>query len=253
MKIVSWNVNGIRAILQKNFREYVEKESPDILCLQEIKAHPDQLDMDVVQFKGYHCFWNPGARAGYSGVATFTKIKPLHTANGFGIPEYDTEGRVIMTEFKEFTLFNIYFPNGQKDDERLKFKMNFYEDFLKEADLLRRKGMRLIICGDYNTAHKEIDLSHPKANEKFSGFLPIERAWLDKLVSHGYVDTFRHFHSEPKQYSWWSYRMKAREKNIGWRLDYHFISEDLLPCLKKAYIQQEIKGSDHCPVVIEID
>ena len=253
MKIVSWNVNGIRAILQKNFREYLEAESPDILCLQEIKAHPDQLDLDVVNLKGYHCFWNPGTRAGYSGVATFSKTKPIQHACGFGISEYDTEGRTLMSEYKDFILFNIYFPNGQKDDERLKFKMDFYEEFLKQADLLRKKGKKLIICGDYNTAHKEIDLSHPKANEKFSGFLPIERAWLDKLVSHGYVDTFRYFHSEPNQYSWWSYRMKAREKNVGWRLDYHFISEDLLPRLKKSYIQQEIKGSDHCPVVIEID
>ena len=253
MKIVSWNVNGIRAILQKGFKEYIQKESPDILCLQEIKAHPDQLDMDIVNFKDYHCYWNPGTRAGYSGVATFTKIKPLHYAHGFGIPEYDTEGRTLMTEYKDFILFNIYFPNGQKDDERLQFKMNFYEDFLKEADLLRKKGKKLVICGDYNTAHREIDLSHPKANEKFSGFLPIERAWLDKLISHGYVDTFRYFHPEPHQYSWWSYRMKAREKNIGWRIDYHFISEDLLPRLKKAYIQQEIMGSDHCPVVLELN
>lgn len=252
MKIVSWNVNGIRAAINKGFMDYLKNESPDILCLQEIKATTDQLDMEIINPKEYTTYWNSGKRLGYSGVAIFSKHKPKHMEFGFGDPEFDEEGRTIMIEFDEFILFNIYFPNGQKDEIRLKFKLDFYDNFLKHCNSLLNKGKNIIISGDFNTAHKEIDLAHPKANENSSGFLPIERAWLDKLIDHGFIDSFRHFRKEPNQYSWWSYRMNAREKNIGWRLDYHFVSKGLSKNLKSAYIQQNIYGSDHCPVVLEI-
>lgn len=253
MKIVSWNVNGIRAAMNKGFMQYLKAESPDILCLQETKATTDDLDMELINPKGYHAFWNSGKRAGYAGVATFTKQEPLKTEFGFGLPQFDEEGRIIMTEFKDFMLFNIYFPNGQKDEIRLQYKLDFYDAFLKACDELRAKGKGIIISGDYNTAHKEIDLAHPKANEKRSGFLPIEREWMDKLVSHGFVDSLRHFRQEKDLYSWWTYRTNAREKNVGWRIDYHFVSENLVKRLKNAYIQCEILGSDHCPVVVELE
>jgi len=252
MKIISWNVNGIRAVAKKGFSEFLDQYSPDILCLQETKAHPDQLTEDLLTPEGYEVFWSSATKKGYSGVATFTKKTPDKIDYGIGEDRFDSEGRIILTEFKEFVLFNIYFPNGQKDEERLQYKMDFYEQFLKVSEKYRKAGKKVITCGDYNTAHKEIDLTHPKANEKYSGFLPMEREWLDKYINHGYIDTFREFNQNPEQYTWWTYRQNAREKNVGWRIDYFFVSENLRKNLKDAFILQEVHGSDHCPLGIEL-
>lgn len=253
MKILSWNVNGIRAADRKGMFNWLKKESPNILCLQEIKALPEQVPPHLRNAPGYHVYWNSAERKGYSGVATFTKKRPLGTKKGFGIEKFDKEGRVLITEYPSFFLFNIYFPNGKKNDERLEYKLNFYDTFLGYADNLKAKGKNIVVCGDFNTAHKEIDLTHPKANENRSGFLPIERAWMDTLVDHGYIDTFRYFNKEPDQYSWWDLKTRSRERNVGWRIDYFFVNKEFLPHLKKAFIMQDVMGSDHCPVGIEIE
>lgn len=247
-KILCWNVNGLRAAHKKGLLAWLGKESPDILCLQEIKATPAQLAPELVHPPGYEGYYNPAERPGYSGVATFTKKKPLAVKKGFGVKKFDSEGRVLETEFEKFTLFNIYFPNGKMGPERLRYKMDFYDEALKYFMKLRKKGKRLVICGDYNTAHKEIDLARPKENSKVSGFLPEERAWMDKLVSKGFIDTFRVFDPSPERYTWWDTFTRARERNVGWRIDYHFISEDLKKDLSQAFIMPEVMGSDHCPV-----
>ncbi len=249
-KLLSWNVNGIRAIKGKGFLDWFYKESPDIICLQETKAHLDQLDADLKEPAGYHTCWNYPERKGYSGVAVFTKERPLDVRYDFGDSGLDLEGRVIVAEYPEFTLFDIYFPNGKSGPERLNYKMNFYETFLRYADSLKDAGKKLIICGDVNTAHNEIDLARPKENSKISGFLPEERAWMDRFFDHGYVDTFRHFNKEPEHYTWWDMKSGARARNVGWRLDYFFVSENLLPSVKRAFIMPEVMGSDHCPVGI---
>jgi len=248
MKLLCWNVNGIRAIKNKGFLEWLQRESPDILTVQETKANLEQLDTDLKEPQGYRTFWNFPERKGYSGVAIFTKETPLSVRYDLGETGLDLEGRVIIAEYPEFTLMNIYYPNGKKDQERLDYKMAFYDVFLEYADTLKTAGTGLVICGDLNTAHNEIDLARPKENSKVSGFLPEERAWMDKFVSHGYVDTFRHFNKEPDQYTWWDMKSGARERNVGWRLDYFFVSEDLLPSVTQAFIMSEIMGSDHCPV-----
>ena len=252
MKIISWNVNGIRAVAKKGFFDFLQQQNPDILCLQETKAHPDQLTADLLAPHGYEVFWSSATKKGYSGVATYTKKSPEKVVHGLGEERFDSEGRTVITEYKDFVLFNIYFPNGQKDEERLQYKMDFYTHFLKVSEKYRKAGKKVITCGDYNTAHKEIDLTHPKANEKYSGFLPMEREWLDHYTSHGYLDTFREFNKNPEQYTWWTYRQNAREKNVGWRIDYFFVSEDLKKNLKNAFILQEVHGSDHCPLGIEL-
>jgi len=253
MKFISWNVNGIRAADRKGLFNWSKKESPDILCLQEIKALPEQVPPHLRNAPGYHVFLNSAERKGYSGVAIFTKERPFEIKKGFGIEKFDKEGRVLIIEYPSFVLFNIYFPNGKKNDERLDYKLNFYDTFLGYIDNLKAEGKNIVVCGDFNTAHKEIDLTHPKANEGRSGFLPIERAWMDTFVDHGYVDTFRHFNKEPNQYSWWDLKTRSRERNVGWRIDYFFVNKELLPHLKKAFIMQDVMGSDHCPVGIEIE
>jgi exodeoxyribonuclease-3 len=253
MKLLCWNVNGIRAAEKKGFIPWFFKESPDILCLQEIKATPDQLSPQLRNIPGYHTFWNPAEKKGYSGVATFSKSKPLSIKKGFGREEFDSEGRILITTFPSFTLFNIYFPNGKKNKERLQYKLDFYEVFLNYADNLREQNHHIIVCGDFNTAHKEIDLSRPKENEHISGFLPIERAWIDTFIDHGYVDTFRQFNTEPNQYSWWDLKTGARARNVGWRIDYFFVNKEFLPKVKNASIFPQVMGSDHCPVGIEIN
>ncbi|KAB2879329.1 exodeoxyribonuclease III [bacterium] len=252
MIILSWNVNGLRAVSKKGFLQWFAQASPDVLCLQEIKAQTDQLDESLLHPDGYEGYFNSAERKGYSGVATYCAKKPVDFKNGFGIAKFDSEGRVLMTDHGDFLLFNIYFPNGKMRQERLDYKMEFYEEVLKYFESLRKKGKKLVICGDYNTAHKEIDLARPKENEKISGFLPMERAWMDTLVAHGFVDTFRQFNKEPEQYTWWDMQTFARQRNVGWRIDYHFISEDLLPHLKNAWIMPDVLGSDHCPVGIEL-
>ena len=251
LKIICWNVNGVRAIKGKGFLGWLYNESPDILCLQETRAQAEQLDDELRVPRGYYAYWNsPQEAKGYSGVATLTKEKPLTVQNGFGSEEFDIEGRAIITEYPDFTLFNVYFPNGKKDQTRLKYKMDFYEAFLQHLARLKEKGARIIVCGDFNTAHKEIDLARPKQNENISGFLPIERAWMDKFVAHGFIDTFRQFHKEPNQYTWWDLKSGARARNVGWRIDYFFVTENLLNSVSSAFIMPDVTGSDHCLVGI---
>jgi exodeoxyribonuclease-3 len=252
IKILCWNVNGIRAAAGKGFLEWLQRESPDILCLQETKAQPDQLSEAIRDPGDYHAYWDYPVQKGYSGVATLAREKPMRVQTGFGMPQFDSEGRTIIAEFPGFTVMNIYFPNGKKDGQRLQYKMDFYEAFLKFTETLRAQGKKMVICGDFNTAHKEIDLARPKENEKVSGFLPVERAWMDKFVSRGYVDTFRQFNREPGQYTWWDLKSRARERNVGWRIDYFFVTENLLPSVSSAFIMPEVTGSDHCPIGIRL-
>ena len=251
MRIISWNVNGIRAAIRNGFMDWLNTETADIVCLQEVKA---TLAQTGNYFERENCtvIWNEASRAGYSGVATLSKPKPLNIWKGLGSEEFDREGRIILSEYEQFFLYNIYFPNGQRDQERLDYKLRFYDFFLQHAQKLRKQGKAVITCGDFNTAHKEIDLKNPKANEKNSGFLPIERAWMDKFVQHGYVDTFRLFNREPDQYSWWTYRFGARKKNVGWRIDYFFIDQEHKDMVRSAFIHPHVMGSDHCPVGIEL-
>jgi exodeoxyribonuclease III len=250
LKIVCWNVNGIRAVAKKGLYEWLRKESPDILCLQETKIDAESLGGDLLEPPGYQTYWSHSEKKGYSGVTTWTKERPLRVQNGFGVPVFDKEGRTIISIYPGFTLCNIYFPNGKQSEERLQYKLAFYNAFFDFLDPLRRKGEKIIICGDVNTAHKEIDLARPKENEKISGFLPVERVWLDKLLSNGYVDTFRYFHKEPGQYTWWDMKTFARERNVGWRIDYFFVTENLLGQVTEASILPEVTGSDHCPITL---
>lgn len=252
IKLLCWNVNGIRAVEKKGFLPWLYQESPEILCLQEIKAQPNQINYELQQPSGYYAYWNFPQKKGYSGVTTFTKKKPLSVEYGLGIKEFDVEGRVIITRYPEFSLFNVYFPNGKMSEERLKYKMDFCSAFLDFVDGIKAKGEKLVICGDFNTAHKEIDLARPKENENISGFLPMERAWMDKFVAHGFIDTFRHFNKEPNHYTWWSPRTRARERNVGWRLDYIFVTENLLDSVTEASIRSDVTCSDHCPVGIKL-
>lgn len=249
----SWNVNGLRAVMNKNFVKIVQSESPDILGLQETKLQQHQIPAELADLDNYHDFWSHATRRGYSGTAIFSKAKPLDVQYGFSTPEFDNEGRIIIAEYDSFILYNIYFPNGQMNDERLEYKLRFYDKCLEHMQMSRSKGKPVIVTGDYNTAHKEIDLANPKENSKYSGFLPIERAWLDKLVADGWVDTFRSFNSEPEQYTWWSYRATARPRNIGWRIDYFFVDAAHQSCVVDAGIRQDIMGSDHCPIYIKIN
>ena len=252
MKLFSWNVNGVRAIEKKGFLDWLSSESPDILCIQETKAKFEQLPDTLQNIDGYFSYWHSAEKLGYSGVATFSKQEPLHVQYGLGIDKYDKEGRVIITEFENFLLYNIYFPNGQKDEIRLQYKLDFYDDLLEILDDQVASGNNVIVAGDWNTAHKEIDLANPKANANYSGFMPVERAQLDTYVDHGYVDSFRLFHDEPDRYSWWTYRFGARQRNIGWRIDYFFTNQEFADNISDADIHEDIMGSDHCPVSIEL-
>ena len=253
MKVLSWNVNGIRAVDRKGFFQWFTKEKPDVICLQEIKAQKEQLPSHLRNTPNYHLYINSAEKKGYSGVATYTKIKPLDVKMGFGIEKFDREGRILITEYSRFILFNIYFPNGKKNQERLDYKLDFYDTFLAYADNLKAKGKNIVVCGDFNTAHKEIDLARPKENEKISGFLPIERAWIDTFIDHGYIDTFREFNKQSEQYSWWDMKTRARERNVGWRIDYFFVNKEFMKYVKNAFILQDVLGSDHCPIGIEIE
>jgi exodeoxyribonuclease-3 len=252
-RVLCWNVNGIRAVARKGFLDWLRLESPDILCLQETKAHPDQVDESLRSPDGYHAYWTLPETLGYSGVATFSRVEPLSVNRDLGVKRYDIEGRVLVTEHADFTLFNVYFPNGKKDAKRLQYKMDFYDEFLRFVEPLRAEGRKLIVCGDVNTAHREIDLARPKENSKVSGFLPMEREWIDKLTAAGFVDTFRRFNTEPHQYTWWDMKSRARERNVGWRIDYFFVTQNLLPHLTSAFIMPEVMGSDHCPIGIVLE
>ena len=252
MRIISWNVNGIRAVEKKGFLDWFAAEQPDVLCLQETKAQPEQLSRQLLEPPGYHTYWHSAQRKGYSGVATFSR-RPLTVQLGFKAPEFDVEGRVLISQHSDFTLLNVYVPNGQSGPARLDYKLRFYDAFLRYCDSLHASGRRLVVCGDINTAHKEIDLARPKRNAGTSGFLPVERAWLDKYLAHGFVDVFRTFHPEPDQYTWWSYITRARSRNVGWRIDYFLVSSDLIPRVKDCVIMADVMGSDHCPVALDLD
>ncbi|MBI2609177.1 MAG: exodeoxyribonuclease III [Deltaproteobacteria bacterium] len=252
LKLVSWNVNGLRACAKKGFLDWIGAFKPDILCVQEMKAYPGQLTPELRNIPGYQAYFHPAQKKGYSGVATYTRVETKNIQYGLGIEIYDQEGRVLITEHNGFTLVNVYFPNGQRDLNRVPFKLDFSNKLLNLCESLRKKGCELIICGDYNVAHKPIDLKNPKSNENNSGFTLPEREWMDHFLSHGYIDTFRRFNDEPGRYTWWSYRPGVREKNIGWRIDYHCVTPGLLSHVKKSLILQEVMGSDHCPVVLEL-
>jgi exodeoxyribonuclease-3 len=247
-------LNGIRAIARKGMLDWLVRDDADIICLQETKVFdPQELDGAILSPGAYASFWNSAQeKKGYSGVVVYTKQKPVNVEKGFGVKKFDTEGRTLVAYYDDFVLLNIYFPNGKQGDERLKFKMDFYDAFLTFCDRLRKKKIPLIMCGDYNTAHREIDLARPKENSGVSGFLPQERAWIDKYVAHGYVDTLRMFHNEPGLYTWWDLKSGARARNVGWRIDYFFVSEDIKARVKDAFILKDVMGSDHCPIGIDL-
>jgi exodeoxyribonuclease III len=252
MRIISWNVNGIRSVFNKGFLEWITKESPDILCIQETKAQPDQFPKEILELKQYEIYHSYAHKKGYSGVTTFSKKKFLDTKKS-NIEAFDSEGRVLIHEADHFFLVNSYFPHGQRDHQRIPFKLEFCQEMQKILTRLKNKKP-VIITGDFNISHKEIDIANPKGNKNTSGFLPEERSWMDHFVDQGWIDTFRHLHPEQSgAYTWWSkLNPSIRERNIGWRLDYFFISPDLHSHLKSAEILSEIKGSDHCPVLLEL-
>lgn len=252
MKLVSWNVNGIRACAKGGFLKWFVKENADIVCVQEIKATPDQLEDDLKNPLKYHAIWNPAEKPGYSGTAIFSKNEPLSVQLGLGDPQFDNEGRVIIAKYSNFTVINSYFPNSQREHTRLAYKLAFCKKFLKTAEDLRKKGENVIMCADWNIAHQEIDLKNPKTNKKNAGFLPEERAWMDEMIKKGYVDAFRQFEKGGGHYTWWSYRPGVREKNVGWRLDYFMANGEFSDRLKNSYHRNEVYGSDHCPVVLEL-
>jgi len=252
LKILSWNVNGLRAVHKKGFLDWLAKDKPDILCIQETKCLEDQVPEEVKDAAGYHTFFASGEKKGYGGVGLFTKEKPLSVKFSLDIDGFDDDGRAIVADYGRFILFNVYFPNGKASKERLQYKLKFYDLFLELIDGLKAEGRKIVICGDVNTAHKEIDLARPRQNEKISGFLPVERAWMDKLVAHGFLDTFRIFNQQGNNYSWWDLKTKARERNVGWRIDYFFVSDNMREQIKSAFILTNVTGSDHCPVGIEL-
>ncbi len=251
MKITTWNVNGIRAALGKGLIAWADVECPDVLCLQEIKARPEQLEPDHSQALATaypQIVWNPAERPGYSGVATLARSPAAEMRLGLGREAFDREGRAITSRYPSFYLFNLYFPNGQHDLGRVPFKLDFYAHLLDLCDALHAAGEAVILCGDFNTAHRPIDLRHPKENEGCTGFLPEERAWVDRYLEHGFVDIYRQLYPERVQYTWWTYRMNARPRNVGWRLDYFLISPSLVARVQDVIIHDEVLGSDHCPV-----
>lgn len=255
LKIVSWNVNGLNAAMKKGFVESVHGLDADIIGIQETKLQPQKLTDKMEHIPGYESFWSfSTVKKGYSGVALYTRLKPTQIRDGIGIERFDQEGRIIEADFGNFLLYTVYFPNGQMSDERLAYKLDFYRDFFAYTQNRRKEGRSVIVMGDVNTAHNEIDLKNPKANAKTSGFLKIEREWLDRILAMGYVDTFRCLYPETVKYSWWTYRFKARERNAGWRIDYCLVSEDLInnQQVKSAFIDNDVFGSDHCPVGITL-
>ena len=249
LKMFSWNVNGIRAVQKKGFLDWLDQTNPDILCIQETKVHLDQLDDELIAPANYISYWASAERKGYSGVALYSRSEPVSVQIGLGIEEFDREGRTIIADYGEFVLLAAYFPNGSRDHSRVPFKMAYKQAFLEICNRYRNDGRSVIFCGDVNTAHREIDLARPVENSNSTGFLPVERAWIDQVIEQGYIDTFRTMHPEEGEvYSWWAYWGKARERNVGWRIDYLFTSPDLLDRIAAAEIHTEVLGSDHCPV-----
>lgn len=253
MKLISWNVNGIRAAAKKGFFEFLDKENPDILFLQETKAQEDQLDEVFTKHAVYKTYWHSAERKGYSSVALFTKEEPISVQKGMGVEKFDIEGRVIRAEYPKFVVYGIYFPNGGRA-ERLPYKYEFYDMILEKFIADKKAGKNVFICGDFNVAHQEVDLARPKENVKTSGFLPEERAWFTKLLASGFVDTFRKLNPDViEKYSYWDQRFRARERNTGWRIDYFVASEEAMAMVKRAWIMDDVLGSDHCPVGIEVE
>ncbi|GAB4512597.1 MAG: exodeoxyribonuclease III [Anaerolineae bacterium] len=253
MKLYSWNVNGIRAVQKKGFLMWLDQESPDIVGLQETKAHPEQLDELLIAPPGYNTYWASAERKGYSGVALYSKTEPLSVQIGLGIEEYDVEGRTIIADYGDFLFITAYFPNGGQDHSRVPFKMAYKAAFLDYCNQQRANGKAIIFCGDVNTAHQEIDLARPKENVKTTGFMLEERVWIDQVVGQGYIDIFRDLNPTlDGAYSWWSNRSGARERNIGWRIDYFFITPDLRERVATAAIHPEVLGSDHCPISLTL-
>lgn len=252
-RIITYNVNGIRAAMGKGLLDWMETSKPDILCVQEIKANPDQVGVMEFEELGYHHFWYPAQKKGYSGVAIFSKIKPDKVVYGCGINEYDFEGRIIRADYGDVSVISVYHPSGSSGDERQQFKMKWLADFQKYIKKLETERPKLIISGDYNICHKAIDIHNPVANANTSGFLPEEREWMDQFINSGYIDSFRFFNQAPRQYSWWSYRANARSKNLGWRIDYNMVTKNLENNLKRSVILPEAMHSDHCPVLLDID
>jgi len=249
VRLLCWNVNGLRAIYKKNFLDWFRQEQPDILCVQETKSTQDQLPEALRQVPGYHVYFDEAVeKKGYSGVALYSKQAPKEVKRDWGDLQFAGEGRILIAEYDPFVLYNIYFPNGKASQERLRYKMAFYESFLEHVRSVVKKGRHVVVAGDVNTAHTEIDLARPKENEKVSGFLPEERAWIDRFIGSGFIDTFRMFCSEPGYYTWWDLKSGARARNVGWRIDYFFVSESLRSHVKKASILSDVMGSDHCPI-----
>jgi len=252
MRIITYNVNGIRAAMSKGLIEWIRNTSPDVLCLQEIKASPDQVGVFEFEKLGYHHYWYPAQKKGYSGVAIFTKRKPVNVVYGCGIKEYDEEGRVLRVDFEDFSVMSVYHPSGSSGDLRQAFKMKWLADFTSYIAILKQSIPHLILSGDFNICHRPIDIHNPKSNANTSGFLPEERDWMEQFINSGFIDTFRHFNQEPHQYSWWSYRAGARAKNLGWRIDYNLSTENLKERLSRSVILPDAMHSDHCPVLLEI-
>jgi exodeoxyribonuclease-3 len=251
LKILSWNVNGLRAVMKKGFMDFLSAECPDIVCLQETKT--SGAPIELYQAEGYHMYFASGEKKGYSGVAILTREEPRSVEKGFGDARFDAEGRTLIADYGDFVLYNIYFPNGKASQERLDYKMGFYDTFLVHADRLRAEGRKIIVCGDVNTAHDERDIARPKENAKNSGFLPAERAWMDRLEACGYVDTFRMFNADGGHYTFWDMATGARARDVGWRIDYFYVSENLTGRVKDAFIMTDVTGSDHCPIGITLD
>ncbi len=253
MKIISYNVNGIRSALSKNWLSWLQATDADIVCLQEIKATPDQItDIYLIEQMGYQHYWYPAVKKGYSGTAILTKHTPKHVEYGCGIEQYDVEGRIIRADFEDFSVMSSYFPSGSSGEERQGFKFLFLDHFQEYIDWLKIRCPKLVISGDYNICHRPIDIHNPKSNANSSGFLPAEREWMENFITSGFTDSFRHFNSDPHHYTWWSYRANARAKNLGWRIDYNLVSNDLKLNLKRATILPEARHSDHCPVLVEL-
>jgi len=254
MNLLSWNVNGIRAAAKKGFLEFMATTDADVVFLQETKANRDQLPDELLNVPGWGVTFHSGVRKGYSGVAAYYRKEPDEVVSGLGVDKFDDEGRAIMVRYGDLCIFGNYFPNGGKGPERVDYKLEFYDVLLQRMNALRKQGRQVVVCGDYNTAHYEVDLARPKANRKTSGFLQEERAWLDRYVDEGYVDTFRHLHPDAvDRYSWWSWRTNSRERNIGWRIDYFFVDESLRDRVAAAEIHDEQHGSDHAPITLTLN
>ncbi len=251
--VISWNVNGLRSVARKGWINWLEAEQPDVLCMQEVRVTPDQLDDELIRPLGYKSFFASAEKKGYSGVSVYSKLEPEDVIVGLGDERFDNEGRTITIRYKDFTVVNAYFPNGQRDHGRVPYKLDYCDSFLEYCQRLRECGERLILCGDFNTAHRPIDLARPESNKNTTGFLSIERDWIDKLLVHGFIDVYRKTNGDIEgRYTWWSNRKGVRERNVGWRIDYFFLSPDLISNVKSVEHLSEILGSDHCPIKIEL-